>query len=122
MDTLKIYAPGTEVELKHFKNIHVIVERVIISENASIQYQLIVCGAERGGMLVNSFEIEGIRRGTGKKHTLGFHTDSKAKDKEVIIFVDDNDKLVNWKGENGVTVDVQNISQRKDDDGQEPKK
>ena len=123
---MTIYAPSTEVELKNCKHLHAIVEKVIIGDNQTVQYQLVVYGPAREQLVVNDYEIAGIAKEAKKTIGLGFHAATKTEPniREIQIFVDDENKLVNFTKRDGVSVRVLNkeevTAMKEREDGQEP--
>lgn len=104
-DVLTIFGTGTEVKLKNYKHLTAFVEKAIIGENNTIQYQLIIYAPERGQLLVNAFEVESA--GISKKHKLGCHPiESGDTPKRVEIIIDENRCLVDINPDADVIVEI----------------
>jgi hypothetical protein len=104
-ESLTIFATGTEVKLKNYKHLTAFIEKAIIGEHNTIQYQLIVYAPERGPLLVNAFEVESA--GISKKHKLGFHPiESGDTPKRVEIIIDENRCLVDINHDPDVIVEI----------------
>lgn len=100
-EQLIVFKPNTEVKIKNARHLTAYIEKVIISNNDTIQYQLIIYTPIRDQMCVHAYEIDPVVGEKEKK--VGFHI-SKPELK-VDIFLE-NGKLIDYIADEGVSVTI----------------